>query len=106
MYPKNISYNKTGLRINKTKQGETIEQMLEKLGKNEPIKQTAPLLYYDRAEGVRPETDIRTDRFDVAIEASSKIKSSYQARRDEAAKERENKTTPPLQNDPGEQGKA
>ena len=40
---------------------------------NEPIDETAPLIYTDRADGVMPQYDIRTDRFDIAMEAYDKI---------------------------------
>lgn len=49
---------------------------------NEPIKDGAPIIYTKRSEGVRPEHDIRTDRFDIAIDAMDKTAKSYAARRE------------------------
>lgn len=72
------------LRINKCKEGEPIEHKIERVVSNkEPIKDGAPLIYTERKEGIRRSTNIRTDRFEVAIEATDKIARSYQARREE-----------------------
>ena len=40
------------------------------------------MLYTERKEGVRASTNIRTDRFEIAVEAADKIAKSCQARRD------------------------
>lgn len=72
------------LVVNKSYEGETLEMELERMTTNkEPIKNASPPLYTERKEGVRPSTDIRTDRFEVAVEATTKIAGSYQARREE-----------------------
>lgn len=74
------------LDINQSTQGETIEQKIDRIVHNkEPIKDGAPLIYQERKEGIRPSTNIRTDRFEVAIEAADKIDKSYKARREERA---------------------
>ena len=79
------NFRKSSLEVNQSKQGETIEQKMERIvHQNEPIKDGAPRMYFDRKEGVRPETNIRTDRFEVAIEAMSKVEKSYKARREES----------------------
>jgi len=71
------------LTINSSVEGETIEQKMERIVNNkEPIKDGAPLVFTERKEGVRASTNIRTDRFEVAIEATTKIAGSYQARRE------------------------
>ena len=73
--------------VNQSTEGETIEQKIERIVNNkEPIKDGAPLLYTERKEGVRASTNIRTDRFEVAVEAADKIAKSYSARREERAK--------------------
>ena len=49
--------------------GETIEEKVNKiLTQNEPIADGAQLNYTERKDGVRPEFDIRTDRFEHAID--------------------------------------
>lgn len=73
----------TTLRVNTSVEGETIEQKIERIvNNNEPIKDGAPLIYTERKEGIRPSTNIRTDRWEIAIEATDKIAKSYQARRE------------------------
>lgn len=45
---------------------------------NEPLKDGAPLLYTERNQGVLPEFNIRTDRFELAVDAMDKAtKSRY-----------------------------
>lgn len=69
-----------------------LEQKIERMISNkEPIKDGAPLIYTERKEGVRASTNIRTDRFEVAIEGMDKVAKSYQARREERAKGPEKK---------------
>lgn len=73
----------TTLRENKSVEGETIETKMERIVNNkEPIKDGAPLIYTERKEGVRPSTNIRTDRFEIAAEAMDKITKSVQATRE------------------------
>lgn len=80
------TYIPTDLEIYDTTEGETIEQKIERIVNNkEPIKDGAPILYTERKEGIRPSTNIRTDRFEIAIEAADKIARSYKARREERA---------------------
>jgi predicted RNA-binding protein with PIN domain len=79
-------YTQTELSVHNTQEGETIEEKIERIVNNkEPIKDGAPLIYTERKEGIRPSTNIRTDRFEVAIEAADKIARSYMARREEKA---------------------
>lgn len=49
----------------------------------EPITDGAPLIYTDRAEGVLPEYDPRTDRFEIAIETMEKAAKTHVAKREE-----------------------
>ena len=79
---------KTQLRRVCTEKGESIEEMLRRLSaNNEGIPDQVPAIYTPRAEGVLPDTDIRTDRFDIAIEASTKFEASDTARSAEIAAE-------------------
>lgn len=69
MYHK-IQPTKTTLHVNQSYVGETIEAKIRRMLNNkEPIKDGAPPIYSEREEGVLPETDIRTDKWDVALEA-------------------------------------
>lgn len=83
------TYSRTSMLINKTKEGETLETKIERMINNkEPIKenQKAPLLFTERKEGVRASTNIRTDRWEIAVDATSKVEKSYKARREERHK--------------------
>lgn len=64
-------------------EGETIEQKCARITENkEPITDGAPIIYTLRQEGVRPEYNIRTDRFDIALEAMDAVNKVKQAKRD------------------------
>ena len=40
---------------------------------NEPIGETAPLIYTPRKDGVIAAYDVRTDKWDIALDAMSKV---------------------------------
>ncbi len=78
---------KTGLHINNSVEGEEIEVKVRRIMENkEPITDGAPIIYTDRKDGVLPAYDIRTDRFDIAIEAMDIVTKTNIAKRDEAPK--------------------
>lgn len=55
-------------------EAETIEEKVRRIvDEKEPIEDGAPIIFQPRGEGVRPEYDIRTDRWAVAIEAMDKV---------------------------------
>lgn len=81
---------KTLLKINKSVEGETIEMKVERIvSSKEPITDGAPLIYTDRRDGTRPEYDIRTDRFEVAIDAMDTVAKTTLAKRAEYYKKPE-----------------
>lgn len=60
---------------------------IERITQNkEPIKDGAPLIYTDSKDGVQAGYNIRTDRFEIAVEAMDKIHRSNTAKRDHKAK--------------------
>lgn len=64
-------------------EGETIETKIERIVVNkEPITDGAPLMYTERKEGVKAGTNIRTDRFEIALDAMDKVNKSISAKRD------------------------
>lgn len=82
MYKKQLA-NKTSISINNSVEGETIETKIERITTNkEPIKDGAPLIYTDREEGVNPAHDIRTDRWEVALDAMDKVSKAKTAQRE------------------------
>lgn len=85
---KQPKWRSTSLIINQSQPGEPLEIKIEKLvSKKEPLDEgSTPLIYTPRMEGIRASTNIRTDRWEIAIEATEKIAKSYLARREERAK--------------------
>ena len=82
MYKK-IKATATTIKVNDGYEGETIEQKVQRIRSNkEPIKDRAPPVYTERKEGVRADTNIRTDRFELAVEATGKITKHKMARRE------------------------
>lgn len=62
--------------------GESLEQKLRKaLEGKEPIKADAKITYNERKLGVLPEYDIRTDRWELALEATGLANKSMAAKR-------------------------
>lgn len=75
------------MRINNSREGKSIEQEVRMMLNNkEKISGESPLIYTPKSNGTMPAYDIRTDRFDIAVEGMDKIHKSYTARRDEKAK--------------------
>jgi len=79
--------NSTTIKINQSVEGETIEQKIERVVQNkEPITDGAPLIYTDRKDGVEAGYNIKTDRFEIAVEAMDKVAKSNIAKRDNQPK--------------------
>lgn len=77
----------TGLSVNNSIEGESIERKIERLiENNEPISDSAPIIYTERKDGVLPQYDVRTDRFELAIDAMDIVSSSHVAKRVEMYK--------------------
>lgn len=65
-------------------EGETIEQKVDRVTTNkEPIKDGAPIIHTDRKDGVQPGYNIRTDRWDTALDAMDLISKSRTAKREQ-----------------------
>lgn len=76
-------FTTTTINVNQSIEGETIEQKVERVTQNrEPIKDGAPLIYTERKEGVQAGYNIRTDRFEIAVEAMDKVSKSKIAQRE------------------------
>lgn len=66
-----------------TYEGETIETKVNRIVNNkEPITDGAPIIYTERKDGVLPEYDIRTDRWNIAINAMDKVNMDRFAKRE------------------------
>ena len=78
---------KTTLKVNTSYQGETIEQKIYRILHNkEPITDGAPLIYTERKDGINPAYDIRTDRWELAIDAMDTVNKARIAKREERHK--------------------
>lgn len=64
-------------------EGTTMETQVAMFMNNQAdIERTQPLIYTERRDGVGAGYDIRTDRFDIAVEAMEKSAKSMSAKRD------------------------
>lgn len=82
---KTVKQAKTSINHRYVSEGETIETKMQRVKNNgEPSTDGAPLIYTPRAEGVLPGYNIRTDRWDVALDAMDKINKSAIAKRNQA----------------------
>lgn len=58
-------------------EGESIEQKVRRVVENkEPITDGAPIIYTEKRDGVLPQFNIRTDKWDIALEAMDKVQGS------------------------------
>lgn len=75
---------KSSIARNEAIEGETLETKVERmLANKEKIEGESPLIYSERKDGILAGHNIRTDRFEVAIEAMDKVAGSRQAKREE-----------------------
>lgn len=97
MYQKNLT-PKTSILVNTSYEGETIEQKVNRIVNNkEPISDGAPLIYTDRKDGVSPAHNIKTDRFEIAVDAMDYVTKSELSKREARHKPKEE----PKQENPG-----
>lgn len=67
----------TGIEETKGYEGESIEDKIARITENnEPISDGAPMVYTKRSDGVRPEFNIRTDKWDIAQEKMGEVSSA------------------------------
>lgn len=85
----------TSIRTNKSYQGESIEHKVFRITTNkEPIKDSAPIVYTERKDGVKPEYNIRTDRAELMVEATDKIARAKLSKREERLNPKETHPEP------------
>lgn len=67
-----------------TELGETIESQIKRMTTtNEPIDGTAPIIFTPRKDGVRPEYNIRSDKWERALENMEQVARNRQEQRAE-----------------------
>lgn len=82
--------NRTKFKVNQSYKGEPLEEKLQRIVETkEPVEATSPRMYTERAQGVLPETDIRTDRWEIAQEAMNRVSKSQIAKRTAAFEKNE-----------------
>lgn len=83
-----VKLPRTGLiKRNETYEAKSIEQMLADKMAGETIELGGKaLLYTDRKDGVLPETNIRSDRFELAQDALDTVERTRRAKRDAFSK--------------------
>ena len=75
--------NQGVIKYNKSYVGERLEEKIQRIASNkEPIKDGAPLIYTERKNGVMPEYNVKTDRFEVAVIAMDAVAKSHLAKRE------------------------
>lgn len=83
MYKSSIKITSTRLSVNQSYVGESIEKKIERIVNNqEKITDGAPIIYTDRADGVLAAYNIRTDRFEVALDGITAMQKANLAKRD------------------------
>lgn len=56
------------------REGESIEKKIDRMTQTqEPIGETAPIVYTTKTEGIIPAYDVRTDKWEIAQDAMSKV---------------------------------
>lgn len=79
---------------NKTEiyEGESIENKMRRVIQNkEPITDGAPIIYTEKKDGVLPQFDIRTDKWEIALDAMDKVQGNRIAKSKEFMKQLEDK---------------
>nr|DAK00352.1 MAG TPA: hypothetical protein [Microviridae sp.] len=86
----------------KGSEGETIETKVARIVQNkEPITDGAPMIYTEKEQGVLPEYDIRTDKWEIAQNAMDVVHATNIAKSKELSKE--NKEEKPVERNTQEQ---
>lgn len=66
---------------------ESIEAKMKRvITSGEPIKDTAPATYTEAKDGVQPDYDIRTDKYEYLVEGHDAVAKTKRAKRDNVAK--------------------
>lgn len=60
-----------------TYEGESIEKKVRRVVENkEPITDGAPIIFTEKKDGVLPQFNIRTDKWDIALDAMDKVQAN------------------------------
>lgn len=82
--------------------GESIEKKIARvLSNKENIKDQAPLIYTDKKDGVQPDYDIRTDKYEYLVEGHDALAKSRRAKSEGIGKTQKNPETINKELNPG-----
>lgn len=71
---KKVKITYTSRMYTEIREGESIEKKIDRMTQTqEPIGETAPIVYTNKTEGIIPAYDIRTDKWEIAQDAMSKV---------------------------------
>lgn len=71
---KKVKITYTSSMYTEIREGESIEKKIDRMTQTqEPIGETAPIVYTTKTEGIIPAYDIRTDKWEIAQDAMSKV---------------------------------
>lgn len=91
---KKTKYTPSYMGSIESSEGESIEKKVAKLiENNEPITDGAPIIYTEKKDGVLPQYDIRTDKWDIAQSAMDLANASKIAKSKGLKKPEEPKAT-------------
>ena len=95
MYRQNPKVRTSLKGNNKQLQGETIEsKMARMMQQGADMNDVSELIFTERKDGVIPETDVRHDRWETAIEAVDLGSKAHLAKRDERHNPKTDETAP------------
>ena len=78
---KTIRTKSKGFFENTPAEGECIEEKIRRVTQNgEPITDGAPIIFTEKKDGVLPQYDIRTDRWDIALMAMDAVNKAKTAK--------------------------
>jgi hypothetical protein len=82
------------LKVNNSYSAESLERTIERrLSNGDDLNDKVNLLFYDVSDGVMPGTNVRTDRFDVALDGMTMIEKTKKASGLSVVKKDDNKTS-------------
>ena len=80
---KPIKKKESTIQVNNSYEGERIEEKIQRIVNNkEPISDSAPIIYTDRKDGVQAQYNIRTDRWELAVDSMDKVTGTLRAKRE------------------------
>jgi hypothetical protein len=83
MYKKGKVRGYTRITRCEVTEGEPIEHKIKRIVEDkEPISDSAPIIFTERKDGVLPGYDIRTDRWDIALDAMDRVSRVKTAQRE------------------------